>query len=90
MKDWLRQHLGTALRAWLGTLEVVYEGSSGLTPDQQYVFGYHPHGLFPIGTYFKSTLACISRCILHQTLFMKNFAFALPVLLYKCCAKSKT
>ena len=49
LREWLRTHLGTALRAWFGHLEVVYDGRAPLSPQQRYVFGYHPHGLFPIG-----------------------------------------
>ena len=49
LKSWLSQHLGGALRAWFGTLEVIYDGKQPLNPHNRYVFGYQPHGLFPIG-----------------------------------------
>lgn len=48
-KSWLTQHLGVALRAWFGSLEVIYDGKASLASNERYVFGYHPHGLFPIG-----------------------------------------
>ena len=39
----------TALKAWFGKVEVVREGSAPLDPSDRYIFGYTPHGLFPIG-----------------------------------------
>ena len=49
LQEWLRLHLGAALRAWFGSVQVVYEGSKPVPPGLKYVLGYHPHGLFPIG-----------------------------------------
>ena len=49
LQQWLLTHLEPALRAWFGSVEVVYEGTSHLSMAHRYVFGYHPHGLFPIG-----------------------------------------
>lgn len=33
----------------MGTVDVVYDGDVPLDPSKRYVFGYAPHGLFPIG-----------------------------------------
>ena len=49
LQEWLLVHLEPALRAWFGEVEVVYDGTSHLSMAKRYVFGYHPHGLFPIG-----------------------------------------
>lgn len=35
----------------MGDAEVVYEGRQKLDPGSKYVFGYTPHGLFPIGAH---------------------------------------
>lgn len=40
----------TALKAWFGKVEVVREGTTLFDPQDKYIFGYTPHGLFPIGT----------------------------------------
>lgn len=48
-KDWFARNLQPALNAWMGTVEVVYDGKVPLDPSKKYVFGYAPHGLFPIG-----------------------------------------
>lgn len=39
----------TALKAWFGNVEVIREGTAPLDPFDRYIFGYTPHGLFPIG-----------------------------------------
>ena len=39
----------TALKAWFGNVEVVREGGAPMDPSDRYIFGYTPHGLFPIG-----------------------------------------
>ena len=48
-RDWFASNLAPALTAWMGDVEVVYEGENKLDPGSKYVFGYAPHGLFPIG-----------------------------------------
>ena len=40
----------------MGNVEVVYDGQEKLDPSSKYVFGYAPHGLFPIGESFQDTL----------------------------------
>ncbi len=39
----------TALKAWFGNVEVVREGTTPFDPQDKFIFGYAPHGLFPIG-----------------------------------------
>lgn len=51
-RDWFARNLTPALNAWMGDVEVVYEGEKKLDPGSRYVFGYAPHGLFPIGEPF--------------------------------------
>ena len=48
-RDWFARNLAPALDAWMGSVEVVYDGREKLDPGSKYVFGYAPHGLFPIG-----------------------------------------
>lgn len=47
--DWFSENLQPSLEGWIGPVEVVYEGAKPLLADGRYVFGYQPHGLFPIG-----------------------------------------
>ena len=48
-RDWFARNLAPALDAWMGDVGVVYDGQEKLDPGSKYVFGYAPHGLFPIG-----------------------------------------
>ena len=48
-RDWMGKSLPAALATWLGPLDIVYDGQTALNPKNKFVFGYHPHGLFPIG-----------------------------------------
>lgn len=56
-RDWFAHNLAPALDAWMGNVEVVYAGQEKLDPSSKYVFGYAPHGLFPIGEPFRPTLS---------------------------------
>lgn len=49
IQKWCHKHMETALRAWFGNVEVVREGTTPFDPEDKYIFGYAPHGLFPIG-----------------------------------------
>ena len=55
-RDWFARSLTPALNAWMGSVEVVNEGEKPLDPARRYVFGYAPHGLFPIG----AALLCLT------------------------------
>ena len=61
-RDWFADSLTPALNAWMGSVEVVYEGKAALDPERRYVFGYAPHGLFPIGVH--NLLLCSLKGVL--------------------------
>lgn len=59
-RGWLSRTLEPSLDAWLGSFEVIRDADEGeieaptlrggVVPAQQrYVFGYHPHGEYPLG-----------------------------------------
>ena len=50
IQKWCHKHMETALKAWFGNVEVVREGTTPFDPQDRFIFGYTPHGLFPIGT----------------------------------------
>ena len=49
IQKWCHINMETALKAWFGNVEVVREGTSKFDPNDRFIFGYTPHGLFPIG-----------------------------------------
>jgi hypothetical protein len=65
-KAWFARNLEPALKAWMGTVDVVYDGDERLDPSRKYVFGYAPHGLFPIGpaSWFYTALDRLSLAYL--------------------------
>jgi hypothetical protein len=48
-QEWLSARMEPALEAWFGKVEVLRESAAPPPPGGSYIFGYHPHGLFPIG-----------------------------------------
>ncbi|DBB16381.1 hypothetical protein WJX82_004098 [Trebouxia sp. C0006] len=52
IQKWCHKHMETALKAWFGNVEVVREGTTPFDPQDKFIFGYAPHGLFPIGAGF--------------------------------------
>ena len=48
-KRWVTANIEASLQAWFGRVEVVRDGDSVFSPQSKYMFGYCPHGLFPIG-----------------------------------------
>ena len=64
IQKWCHKHMETALKAWFGNVEVVREGTTPLDPEDKYIFGYTPHGLFPIGMQaFQAAATLASLCV---------------------------
>ena len=61
-RAWFARNLTPALNSWMGDVDVVYDGDEKLDPAQRYVFGYAPHGLFPIGGAPSTTLHTGCSC----------------------------
>lgn len=54
--SWFAEHVEASLKAWFGRVEVVCDFDGELDPHHKYVFGFHPHGLYPTGAGFLPLL----------------------------------
>jgi Diacylglycerol acyltransferase len=61
-RRWITANIDEALTAWFGRVEVVRDGKTKFDPQRRYMFGYAPHGLFPIGM----QLSLCSSCLCHS------------------------
>ncbi|CAL8469789.1 g9331 [Coccomyxa elongata] len=81
-KDWFARNLQPALNAWMGSVEVVYDGIVPLDPCKKYVFGYAPHGLFPIGGPYLPLLPGFRKLFpgIHPTPLVASVLFFTPII----------
>lgn len=49
VRNWFTKHLSRCLRFWQGEVELIYAGHGKPDPKESYIFGFHPHGLYPLG-----------------------------------------
>lgn len=60
---WLGQQAERILPYWFGTLDVHLEQGAEFSPDQKYVFGYLPHGLYPLGAAYLPILPSFRKLL---------------------------
>ena len=71
-RRWITTNIDEALTAWFGRVEVVRDGKTEFSPQRRYMFGYAPHGLFPIGMHLsfcsRTSFLCqvFLRVVRHQ------------------------
>lgn len=67
-RDWISACLEPSLEWWFGGVTVItdWQGSPHDAPsaDGKYIFGFHPHGLYPTGklTYHSPPLCIAKHC----------------------------
>ncbi|GMH39261.1 hypothetical protein BSKO_07159 [Bryopsis sp. KO-2023] len=52
VRTWFNRHLPESLKFWVGKVNLIYASENKPDPDKSYIFGYHPHGLYPCGAAF--------------------------------------
>jgi len=98
-RDWLGRTCAWVLPRWFSGVEVVLEGDDGsdgdrdgsdgdrnasvFDPNQRYVFGYVPHGLYPLGAAYLPLLPAWRRLVgpkIRPPTLAASIIFVLPVL----------
>lgn len=49
VRSWFNRHLPESLKFWVGDVQLIRAFDSKPDLDQTYIFGYHPHGMYPCG-----------------------------------------
>lgn len=47
--DWISDNMEHSLTFWFGSVVLRSECKTPPDPNGRYVFGFHPHGLYPTG-----------------------------------------
>lgn len=50
--EFTSRNIEGSLRWWFGSLEVIKDWQGSPDPEAKYIFGFHPHGLYPTGAGF--------------------------------------
>lgn len=82
-RDWLGRTCARVLPRWFDNiLEVVVEDGARFDKDQRYVFGYVPHGLYPLGAAYLPLLPAWQRLMpgIRPPTLCASIVFVLPVL----------
>ena len=82
-RDWLGETCAWVLPRWFDNrLEVVLEDGATFDKEQRYVFGYVPHGLYPLGAAYLPLLPMWKRLLpgIRPPTLCASIVFVLPVL----------
>ncbi|KAK9829305.1 hypothetical protein WJX72_005048 [[Myrmecia] bisecta] len=85
-RQWLTANLQECLESWFGTVEVVREGDKPLPPDGKYIFGYQPHGLFPIGAGYLPLMPAWAKLLpdVNPVVLIASVVFHIPLIRDLC------
>eukprot|EP00884_Botryococcus_braunii_P007964 jgi/Botrbrau1/17169/Bobra.0157s0061.1 len=86
-RRWICRSLDLTLSAWLGGVEVVYSGKKPLEASGKYIFGYTPHGLFPIGALYLPLLKSFQEAVsgVRPISLVASVVFQAPIIRDLCC-----
>jgi len=76
------QYLQTSLELWFGKAEIINSTGNKLDPEGKYIYGYHPHGLYPAGAGLITALPSFKErvCDKSPTALCASALFIPPVL----------
>lgn len=58
---WFTRAVEISLTHWFGNVEVIRDFEGEVDPDKRYIFGFHPHGLYPTGAGFLPMMPSFHR-----------------------------
>jgi 2-acylglycerol O-acyltransferase 2 len=82
-QEWLGDEAERVLPAWLGSFEVVLDaGGAEFPADKRYIFGYAPHGLYPLGAAYLPLTPSFRRLLpgVRPATLTASVVFQLPLL----------
>lgn len=81
-QNWLGGHAERVLPMWFGSLSVEVEPGATFHPDRSYVFGYLPHGLYPLGAAYLPILPSFRKLFpdIKPVTLSASIVFQLPIL----------
>lgn len=79
-RNWLGEQAERALPYWFGFLDVKVEDAAMFSPEQKYVFGYLPHGLYPLGAAYLPILPSFRKLLpgIHPSTLSASIVFQIP------------
>eukprot|EP00210_Caulerpa_lentillifera_P002989 g2854.t1 len=55
-QKFMEPYIEKSLSLWFGSIQVVNAAGRKLDPKEKYIYGYHPHGMYPVGAAFLQAL----------------------------------
>jgi 2-acylglycerol O-acyltransferase 2 len=79
-RNWLGEQAERVLPYWFGFLDVKVEEGAVFSREQKYVFGYLPHGLYPLGAAYLPILPSFRKLLpgVHPPTLSASIVFQIP------------
>lgn len=79
--EWLGKQVQRVLPYWFGNFQVVLEKGAKFNPEGKYVFGYGPHGLYPLGAAYLPITPAFQKLIpVRPRTLSASIVFQIPLM----------
>mmetsp|Transcript_34807 Transcript_34807/g.82573 ORF Transcript_34807/g.82573 Transcript_34807/m.82573 type:complete len:630 (+) Transcript_34807:253-2142(+) len=81
-RAFISAHIDEAMRFWVGGVSVKRSSNKELPPGKKYVFGYHPHGLYPTGAAYLSAVPAFQEALpgIQPATLVASALFLAPII----------
>eukprot|EP00210_Caulerpa_lentillifera_P003438 g3281.t1 len=81
-QQFIGPYIEKSLSLWFGGVQVVNSTGEKLDPKRKYIYGYHPHGMYPVGAGFLQALPQFRKkiCKVTPTSLSASAVFFPPLL----------